>query len=117
MGSKTDYAGHWRSIVLYDEPQDILNASITDSEIERGKLTGRPTFARYVALGTNLRAQVGGVNSVQSNVAICAVYGSMKARTQTRRMPAAYDLEIRNIRCALHIYIYKRTQKLSFRVN
>src|ERR1700694_1090471 len=115
MGSKTDYAGHWRSIVLYDEPQDILNASITDNEIERGKLTGRPTFARYVALGTNLRAQVGGVNSVQRNVAMWPVYKSRKARTQTRGMPAAYDLEMRNSCCALHIHIYKQTQKLSFR--
>src|ERR1700674_5364976 len=117
MGLKIDCAGHWRSVCLYHEPQDILNASITDREIERRKLTGRATFARYVALGTNLRAQVGGVNSVQRNVAICAVYGSMKVRSQTLRMPAAYDLEIRDICRALHIHICQRTRKLSFRVN
>src|SRR5271155_666527 len=99
MRLKAGDARHRRAILTYENPQDILNAAITDREVERCKLTSpQPFLVRYAALNTDPCAEIGCVDIVQRNVAVCAIYGSLKVSKKALRMPAAYDLEIRNIR-------------------
>src|ERR1700733_11940716 len=114
MGLKAGYAGHGRPIFPYNEPQNILNAAITDRQVKRGKLTSPAFLVRDVALSAYPRAQVRGIHTVQRNVTVGAIYSSLKVSKQMLRMPAAYQLEVRNLRGALHIYMCQRAGKCSF---